>query len=151
MKNYDVIKKNIEDFFKKTTFNVVIESLLEKDNIIFINIKTEDPQILIGEGGQTLNEIQHLLKKILKRKVEDFFYLDIDINDYKKKKGEYLKEIALLVADEVILSNSEKELSPMLSYERRIIHLVLAERKDIFTESIGQGNERRVKIKPINS
>jgi len=145
--NLKIIKTTIEEFFKKTTFEVEIEFLPEKDQTIPVNLKTEEPQILIGEGGQTLAEIQHLLKIILKKKIKEFFYIDLDINSYKKKKTEYLKELAQSVADEVALTKKEKQFSPMPAYERRIIHLELADRKDITSESIGQEPERRVVVK----
>jgi spoIIIJ-associated protein len=144
----EIIKATTEEFFNKTTFEVDIDFLPEKDQTIPINLKTEDPQILIGEGGQTLAEIQHLLKAILKRKIKENFYIDLDINNYKKKKIDYLKELARSVADEVALTKKEKILSPMPAYERRIIHLELAERNDVTSESIGQEPERRVVIRP---
>ncbi len=142
------IKKTIKEFFEKTTFEVEIEFSPQIDLTLPINLKMETPQILIGEGGQTLSDIQHLLKAILKRKIEENFYIDLDINDYKKKKIEYLKEIARSVADEVSLTKKEKILSSMSAYERRIIHLELAGRQDVTTESIGQEPERRVVIRP---
>ncbi len=142
------IKKTIKEFFEKTTFEVEIEFSPQIDLTLPINLKMETPQILIGEGGQTLSDIQHLLKAILKRKIEENFYIDLDINDYKKKKIEYLKEIARSVADEVSLTKKEKILSPMSAYERRIIHLELAGRQDISTQSIGQEPERRIVVKP---
>ena len=148
MQNLKIIKKTIEEFFKKTTFEIVIESLLEEDKTIAVNLKTEEPQILIGENGQTLNEIQYLLKIILRKQIKEYFYLNIDINDYKKKKIEFLKEKAFLIADEVSLTKKEKELVPMSAYERRIVHLTLAERQDITTKSIGERDERRVVIRP---
>jgi spoIIIJ-associated protein len=142
------VKKTTEDFFKKTTFEVEIEFLPQKDQTLPINLKTDNPQILIGEGGQTLVEIQHLLKAILKRKIKEPFFIDLDINGYKKKKIEYLKELAKSVADEVALTKKEKSLTPMPAYERRIIHLELAGRQDVTTESIGQEPERRVTVRP---
>jgi len=142
------IKKIIKEFFEKTTFEVEIEFSPQQDLTLPINLKTENPQILIGEGGQTLFDIQHLLKAILKRKIAENFYIDLDINDYKKRKIEYLKEIARTVADEVSLTKKEKILSPMSAYERRIIHLELAGRQDVSTESIGQEPERRIVIRP---
>jgi len=144
------IKKTAEEFFGKTTFEAEIEVLPEENQTVPINLKIEEPQILIGEGGQTLNEIQHLLKAILRRKIDskEMFYIDLDINNYKKKKTEYLKETARLAADEVSLSKKEKILAPMPAHERRIIHLELADRSDVISESIGEGEERRVIIKP---
>jgi len=148
--NLEEIKKITEEFFKKMTFEVEIDFLPQKDKTIPINLKMEEPQILIGEGGQTMAEIQHLLKSILRKKIvsEEPFYLEIDINGYKKKKYEYLRELAKSVADEVALTKKEKQLAPMPAHERRIIHLELAERTDIISESIGQEPERRVVIKP---
>ena len=144
----ETIKKITKEFFGKTTFEVEIEFLPQKDSTIPIHLKIEEPQILIGEGGQTLVEIQHLLKAILKRKISEPFFVDLDINGYKKKKIEYLKELARSLADEVALTKKEKILSPMPAYERRIVHLELAGRSDVTTESIGQEPERRVAIKP---
>jgi len=146
--NLKTIKEITKDFFKKTTFEVEIEFLPPQELTFPINLKTDDPQILIGEGGQTLVEIQHLLKTILKRKISEPFFIDLDINGYKKKKIEYLKELAKSIADQVALTKKEKSLASMPAYERRIIHLELAGRQDVTTESIGQEPERRVMVRP---
>ena len=155
--NLEEIKKITEEFFQKTTFEVEMEFLPQKDLTLPINLKTEEPQILIGEGGQTLAEIQHLLKLILKRTLrqtqgkkssEEPFFIDLDINGYKKKKLDYLKELARSLADEVALTKKEKELPAMPAYERRIIHLELAGRSDVTTESIGREPERKIVIRP---
>lgn len=142
------IKETTEEFLKKMTIEAEINIGKPKENTIPIDIKTEEPQILIGERGQTLNEIQHLLKMILKRKIKEPFFIDLDIQDYKKKKIDYLKELAHSAADEVSLKKKEKILSPMPAHERRIIHLALADRRDVITESIGKEPERKVVIKP---
>ena len=146
--DFEKIKETVKEFFEKTTFEVEIEFQSPQDQTLPINIKIDEPQILIGEGGQTLVEIQHLLKAILKRKISDSFFIDLDINGYKKKKIEYLKELARSLADEVAITKKEKILSSMPAYERRIIHLELAGRSDVTTESIGQEPERRIVIRP---
>jgi spoIIIJ-associated protein len=146
--NLEEIKKITKDFFGKTTFEIEIEFLPPQGLTLPINLKTDDPQILIGEKGQTLIELQYLLKIILKRKISEPFFIDLDIDGYKKKKNEYLKELARSTADEVALTKKEKSLAPMPAYERRIIHLELADRQDVTTESIGQEPERKVIIKP---
>ncbi len=148
-KDIEEIKKTIKEFFEKIAFETEVVFLSFTDSNFIVNLKTEEPQLLIGEGGQTLSEIQHLLKAILKRKIEAFFYLDLDINDYKKKKIQYLKELANSIAEEVALTQKEKILSPMSAYQRRIIHLELSKRKDIATESIGKEPERRIIIRPL--
>lgn len=146
--NFEKVKPTIKEFFEKTGFDLEIEILPSKNSTILVNLKTKDPQILIGPNGQTLFEIQHILKTILKRKIDEDFYIDLDVNNYKKKKIEYLKELAKSVANEVALTKKEKELEPMPPYERRIIHLELANRSDVTTQSIGEEPNRRVVVKP---
>jgi len=143
------MKKEAGEFFKKMTFEVEVDFLPQKDQTLPVNLKTEEPQILIGEGGETLLEIQHLLKSILRKKIggEERFYLDLDINDYKKKKNTYLKEMAKESAEEVVLTKKEKILPPMSAYERRIIHMELANNPNIVTESTGEEPERSVAIR----
>lgn len=146
--NFEKVKSTIKEFFEKTGFDLEIEILPSKNSTLLVNLKTKDPQILIGPNGQTLFEIQHILKTILKRKIDENFYIDLDVNNYKKKKIEYLKELAKSVANEVVLTKKEKELEPMSPYERRIIHLELANRSDVTTQSIGEEPNRRVVVKP---
>lgn len=149
--NQETIKEVIREFFGKTGLLVeAIEIKSPQDSTIPISLKMEEPQILIGEGGQTLSEIQKLLKMVLQKRfaTESHFYVDLDINDYKKKKIEYLKEVARTSADEASLTKQEKQLSPMSAYDRRVIHVELANRSDVITESVGEEFGRRVVIKP---
>jgi len=147
-KSFSTIKETAKEFFEKTGFELELEFSPPAEETISINIKTKEPQILIGEGGQTLADIQHILKAVMRRKVENPFFISIDINEYRKRKEEYLKETARLMADEVALTKKEKELTPMPAYERRVVHMELASREDVITESMGEGAERRVIIKP---
>lgn len=146
----ETIRQITKEFFQKTSFDVDIEFLSQKDLIVPINLKTDEPKILIGEKGQTLVEIQKLLKAISRRRINQEFYIDLDINDYKKKKIEYLKELAKSIADDVVLLKQEKELPSMSAYERRIIHVELAGREDIMTDSVGREPERKVVIRPYS-
>lgn len=141
------IKKDVMEFFEKIGFLVDIDLSLQGQTLQ-IDLKSEEPQILIGEKGRILVHIQRLLQVILNRKFEGTFYIDLDINDYKKKKIQYLKEMANKIADEVVLAQEERILPSMSAYERRIIHLELADRKNVTTESIDREPERRVVIRP---
>lgn len=147
--NFEKIKEIAKEFFQKTGLELEVEIKLPRDLTVPINLKMEEPQVLIGERGQTLAEVQHLLKAILRKRIktEKPFYIDLDINDYKKKKIEYLKEMARTAADEVALTKKEKHLSSMPAYERRIIHLELAPRTNVTTESVGREPERKIVIR----
>lgn len=150
------IKEAVEEFFSKMTITVSSveasasseDSSEENKEVVDLDIKLEEPQILIGQGGQTLFEIQRLLRMVLNKKLQKIFYLNLDINDYKKKKIEYLKDLVKDLANQVASSKEEKALSPMSSYERRIVHAELSQRTDVITESQGSGFDRHIVIKP---
>ncbi len=150
MEKFNDIKKEIEDFFRRTKLSISLEIQRPVEENIPVKIKTEEPKLLIGQRGQTLAEIQRLLKSVLRKKFpEERFYIDIDVNGYKEKKAGYLREAARAAADEAVLSGKEKKLGPLPASERRIIHMELAERGDVTTESTGREPERSIVIKPV--
>ncbi len=142
-----VIKQEVEKFFHLATFKSEVNVVLKED-VFLINVKIDDPKIIIGERGQTLIEVQHLLRILLRKKINSDFLIELDVNDYKKKKEEALREVARDIADEVTFYKKEKILPFMSSYERRIIHLALKDRADVLTESIDDDGKRRVVVKP---
>ena len=119
---FEKLKTAAKEFFEQTGLALEVEIKNQADSTIFVDVKAEEPQFLIGERGQTLGEIQRLLRAVLRRKAENPtpFFIDVDVNDYKKKKTEYLKEVAQTAADEVAITKKEKELPSMSSYERRV-------------------------------
>ena len=143
------IKKIINQFFEKMGIKIEFESVEKKDSVFFVNLRSNENEVLLGKDGETLNKIQKILNAIIKRKVDEQIFLELDISGYKRRKTEYLEELAKNLADEVILTKKEKILPPMSAKERRIIHLILSQRKDVKSESFGQEPERRVIIKPV--
>lgn len=105
--------------------------------------------MLIGERGGNLAALEHILKKIVKAKFGEDYKFTLDINDYRMRRLEDLKQDVKVAAKEVRLYRKEVALRPMSSFERRIVHLLLAEYPDITTESVGQEPERQVVIKPF--
>jgi len=142
------IEKILKEFFKKSTFEVDYKIGAFKENNLEVDLKTEEADVLIGPQGKTLHALQVILGRIIRKQFEDRIYLDIDINNYKQNKVKYLEEMARNIADKVALNHKPETLAVMTSYERRIIHMALAERTDIATESTGDDTERRVVINP---
>ncbi len=114
-----------------------------------ISIVSSDPQFLIGQNGQTLLELQRIFRMVLSKKLQQNMYVNVDVNNYRRKKVMYLKNLAKNVADEVFLNRTKKILPPMSAYERRIIHAELAARPDVVTESQGEGEDRCVVVSPV--
>jgi len=146
-KELEQVEEQVSEFFNKLDFVVNFNVSLNQETVL-IEAQSEEPRALIGEQGKVLLQIQRLLGAVLNKSLGKQFYIELDINDYKKKKIQYLKEMAKEIADKVVLTQQEKILFPMPSYQRRIIHLELADRRDVTTQSMGKEPERRVAIKP---
>jgi spoIIIJ-associated protein len=147
----ETIKQIIIEFFQRIDYVVDLEIKLsdrEGEDVLDVNIKTADAQNLIGKQGLVLADIQLLLRKVIKRKTEKDFFLILDVDGYKKNKEDYLRDIAESIADEVSRTGREKELPFTSSFDRRIVHMELARRTDVYTESQGEGEERKVIVKP---
>lgn len=142
-----IVEETVLDFFQKTGEEIKIKEKETKEDILRLNLESAEPQLLIGENGQTLEEFQHLLRLILRKKLGFGFFLELDINDYKKKKTAHLEELADSAADQVLLSGGEKALPIMTAKERRIIHLALSQRQGVATESRGQEPGRWIVVK----
>jgi spoIIIJ-associated protein len=130
------------------SFEAQDHELKNQKDYVVVNVIVEEPQMVIGQNGQTLFELQRILKILLYKKLQKDFYLSLDINEYKKKKIEYIKHMANTLADEVAATKEKRVMVPMSSYERRIIHTELSGRQDIITQSQGKGFERYIEISP---
>lgn len=104
--------------------------------------------VLIGERGNNLGAIEHIVKKVIRKKYGEENKFTLDINDYRMRRLDDLKQDVKIAAKEVRLYGKQVPLRPMSSFERRIVHLLLAEYPDIATESIGREPSRLVVIKP---
>lgn len=142
-----VIKEEAEKLLKLLGVEAKCE-VSEKDGIFEVELESEDSGILIGHHGDTLDGLQLVLSLIVEKKTGAFKQLSLDIGDYKKKRIEKLSQMAE-EAKERVLAGGEEVSFPMLkSWERRIIHLILKEDGNVSSESIGEGKERVLVVRP---
>jgi spoIIIJ-associated protein len=104
---------------------------------------------LIGYHGQTLEKLQHIVSQALSHKYKQPVRVVIDINDYRQKRTTSLENLARRAAQQVIESGQDLELQPMNPADRRIVHKLLNDEGKVRTESIGDGKERRIVVKPL--
>lgn len=125
-----------------------------ENQILRVEIKTEDSSLLIGWHGETINALQHLTKAILRNQglMNDYF-LVLDVDDYKLKQQENILSLAKRKAETVRASGVSQFLPPMSPFFRKLVHLTFTkpEFKDIATESVGEGDDRQVKIFKVES
>ncbi|MEK7643138.1 MAG: R3H domain-containing nucleic acid-binding protein [Patescibacteria group bacterium] len=139
----------IEKLLAAMGIDTHVEDGVIGDSIAFL-IRTNDAALLIGEEGQNLQALNHIIKKALEQKAlfpEGQFF--VDVNDYQRRRFDELKDKARMGAQRVRYFKKEVTLEPMSAFERRIVHMALQEYPDISTESVGQGVSRKVVIKPL--
>jgi spoIIIJ-associated protein len=113
-----------------------------------MNAVGDDLGLLIGRRGETLRDLQFIARLIISRKLGVWPNVIVDVEGYKAKRVTSLQALAKRLADEVRQTHHMVVLEPMPAYERRIIHLTLREDPDVYTESTGEDEERKVQILP---
>ncbi|MFC2016664.1 RNA-binding cell elongation regulator Jag/EloR [Chloroflexota bacterium] len=126
----------------------IVEGEKEATTSIVLNIKGDDLGILIGRRGQTISCLQYIVRLIVGHKLKDWVPIVIDVEGYKQRRYQTLQAFARRMAEQVEAKEAPFTLEPMPAYERRIVHLTLADHPDVTTESTGQGEARRVVILP---
>jgi len=147
-------KQIIKDILQKMGIDKAVIDI-KKDNslkdkevaIIELELLSKDAEIFFEDGAVGLNALQHLLRVLFFRGGSSQGFLLIDINDYRKEREKFLIESAQKAAQKVRRMKKPVILEPMSAYERRFIHLKLAEYPDIVTESIGEEPERKIVVR----
>lgn len=103
---------------------------------------------LIGRRGDTLDNIQYLLRLMVNQKLHRWLNIIVDVEEYRSKRVDHLTHLALRMADQVADTGRSFALEPMPPNERRIIHLALRDHPHVFTESTGDAERRKVNIFP---
>ena len=116
--------------------------------VLVLDIQTGGADTLIGPRGETLAALQHIVRLLVNRKMGRMVNLVVDVQGYKQRREQNLRRLAERMATQAVRSGRTVYLEPMPPYERRIIHLALRDHPDVTTQSVGEGNRRRVTIIP---
>ena len=128
--------------------NSITPELDEKTGSTRFAISTPEAQLLIGEEGARLMALNLIMKRIVEKKFgESAPTFMVDINDFQKKHVDEIRAKAHMLAERARYFKSTVEMDPMSSYERMIVHSEFSDAKDILTESMGMGRERRIVLK----
>ena len=144
----EVAKEVLETLVKlmKITAEVSVLQANTGELPVTLNIEGEDLGVLIGRRGQALASLQHVVRLIVAEKLKVWVPINVDIAGYKKRRYESLQNLALRLAEQVKRNRRLIMLEPMPADERRIIHLTLADHPDVTTQSMDEGDMRKVAI-----
>ena len=111
-----------------------------------INLEGEDGGVLVRRGGEGLQALQHLVATAFRRQLGDDNRVVVDCNGFRKEKDLELKQMARYMAEKARSSGMPQEMGPLNPYERRIVHLAIAEDPGVTSESIGDAFMKTVII-----
>jgi spoIIIJ-associated protein len=123
----------------------------EGEEPIRLNIKGKNLGTLIGRRGETLSAMQFLTRLMVSHRLQRWANIVLDVDDYRIKREDTLKRVAVRIAEQAVQTGRVQELEPMPPSERRIIHLSLRDFDGVTTQSEGEGEARRVTIIPAKS
>jgi spoIIIJ-associated protein len=123
----------------------------EPEDTITLHVEGADEEamgLLIGRRGETLRSLQFLLNLLVSRRVQKWPQIVVDVGNYRQRRQESLEGLARRMAERVAQTGRSLMLEPMGAYERRIVHLALRDDPTVYTESAGEGENRKVVIFP---
>jgi spoIIIJ-associated protein len=165
-----LIRRNLEPEMEDQTLNVArqaLQNLLVKMKIkaevqarwgtpeepdeeapLLLDIRGNDLGMLIGRKGETLTALQYITRLIISKQLTQSLNLIIDVEGYRQRREQQIRRMARRMAEQAIQRRRTMVLEPMPANERRIVHLELRDHPDVHTESVGEGDRRKVTIIP---
>jgi spoIIIJ-associated protein len=119
-----------------------------KEGDLYLEIKGDQRGILIGKHGRTLESLQILINRMVNKRVKKGIRVILDVDDYRKRRAESMVQMAQRLGEKVKRTGYSQTVGPFSAYDRRIIHLTIKEDPSLKTESLGEGELKKVRIIP---
>ncbi len=136
----------------RATVEIVAQSDAEADEqgdtVPVLNIVGGDLEVLIGRQNETVSAMEFITRLAVNQQSHIRSSFIVDVNGYRARRAESLRKLGLRTAEQVMQTNRTMILEPMPPAERRIIHLALRDHPKVFTQSVGEGDRRKVTVVP---
>lgn len=145
----ETLTKQIADFVQSvvSAMGVVLTVTIEESpEGTRINLEGEDGGVLIRRGGEGLQALQHVVATAFRRQLGDDTRVVVDCNGFRREKDAEIKQMARFMAEKARSSGMAQEMGPLNPYERRIVHIAIAEDPTVSSESIGDAFMKTVII-----
>ena len=121
----------------------------ETDGVFVVEVEAGDATgLLIGKRGETLLSIQNIISILMKVKTNEWEKIVVNVGDYRQKEEEYLNNLAVNTAQRAVETKTPQNLYNLKAWQRRVVHMSLAEDKNVETTSEGEGEDRYLIISP---
>lgn len=146
-KEKKIIKDTVSELLELLAIDGTFETKDSEDGIDII-LDTKDSGLVIGFHGDTLESLQLVISLCIAKRLDKFVRVSIEVGDYKRNRTEWLKNLAITTKERVVSENKEIALPELKSWERRIVHLLLQDDKEVVSQSQGEGRDRILVVSP---
>ncbi|MBW2020893.1 MAG: protein jag [Deltaproteobacteria bacterium] len=143
----EIAKKTLEDIISFIVDDATVTVANHPDGIR-LKIEASNSAILIGKHGRTLDALQYLVRKIVRKKKNTKLHVSFDVEGYREKRKASLTQLALRLGEKVKRSGKPATINSMSAYDRRIVHIALKDDTSVRTQSMGSGLFRKLVIFP---
>ena len=147
MGEIEIAKKLTIGLLERMGAKTEVEGFL-KEGVLYIEIKGDQEGYLIGKHGRTLESLQMIINRMVSKKLKSTLRVVLDIDNYRKRRMDSLTQMAVRLGDKAKRTGHSQTLGPLSAYDRRIIHLTLKGDPSLSTESLGEGEFKKIRIIP---
>lgn len=141
------IKEVVEKFLSALSVDAAVTVSPVEEGVEVV-LETEESGIVIGRRGEALEALQLLLSLAVSKKLGEFVRISLEVGEYKKNRNEALVRMAEEAKEQALSEQREISLPELKSWERRVIHMILQNDKEVASESVGEGKDRVLLVKP---
>jgi len=139
-----------EDLLRAMGFDAKVRATAEGDRVDVVAEVGSNDELLTGPKGEVRQALQHLLNRMVNRGEGSRYHLQLEINDFWRRREQELEELARRLADEAVTSQRETVTEYLNAQERRIIHVTLREDTRVKTYALGDGMIKRLAVAPVD-
>jgi len=150
LEEIEIAKELTKGLLERMGVQAEVEGFLKEGNL-YLEITGDQRGILIGRHGRTLESLQMLVNRMVNKRLKNAMRVILDVDDYRKRRADSMAEMALRLGDEAKRTGHSQVAGLLNAFDRRIIHITLKEDPFLKTESIGEGELKRVKIIPVKN
>jgi spoIIIJ-associated protein len=148
LEEIEIAKQLTIGLLERMGIKTEVEGFLKEGNL-YLEIKGDQEGILIGKHGRTLESLQMLINRMVNKQLNNSVRVVLDIDDYRKRRSDNIAQMAHRLGEKAKGTGHSLTVGPFNAYDRRIIHLTLKEDPSLETESLGEGELKKIKIIPM--
>jgi spoIIIJ-associated protein len=143
-----IIQQTVVDIIGRIGIEATVTVAVDAEENYRVNVTTLESGLLIGRHGETINGLQLFLGVVLFKKLGRWVRVVLDVGDYRSQRETTIREMVTRIITEVETTKLPVSLPFLTPLERRSVHMMLTDNPSVMSESVGEGRDRRLTIKP---